>query len=64
MAKQLRVGFLREALGIAAGLHEIFRNSDVISIANAHSVNTLGHIKTNKTDAAFEVTGLALETLL
>lgn len=45
-------------LGIAAGLHEIFRNSDVIYMANTHPVNVHGHIKTTATDAAFEVTAL------
>jgi alpha-N-arabinofuranosidase len=44
------------ALGIAAALHEIFRNSDLIYMANTHPVNVHGHIKTTATDAAFEVT--------
>jgi alpha-N-arabinofuranosidase len=53
--------FLRDALGIAAGLHEFFRNSDVFEMANyAQTVNVIGAIKTTKTDAAFESTGLAL----
>jgi alpha-N-arabinofuranosidase len=46
------------ALGIAAALHEIFRNSDLIYMANTHPVNVHGHIKTTATDAAFEVTAL------
>ena len=45
-------------LGIAAGLNEIFRNSDVIYMANTHPVNVHGHIKTTATDAAYEVTAL------
>jgi alpha-L-arabinofuranosidase len=42
--------FLKDALGIAAGLHEYFRNSDVIFMANyAQTVNVIGCIKTTKT---------------
>ena len=53
--------FLRDALGIAAGLHEMIRNSDIIFMANyAQTVNVIGAIKTTKTDAAFETTGLVL----
>jgi alpha-N-arabinofuranosidase len=53
--------FLRDALGIAAGLHEYFRNSDVFQMANyAQTVNVIGAVKTTKTDAAMETTGLAL----
>jgi len=53
--------FLRDGLGIAAGLHEYFRNSDVFFMANyAQTVNVIGAIKTSKTAAAFETTGLAL----
>ncbi|MDX9973738.1 MAG: alpha-L-arabinofuranosidase C-terminal domain-containing protein [FCB group bacterium] len=54
--------FLRDALGIAAGLHEFFRNTDVFQMANyAQTVNVIGAIKTTKTAAAFETTGLALK---
>ncbi len=54
--------FLRDALGIAAGLHEMIRNSDLVFMANyAQTVNVIGAIKTTKTDAAFETTGLALK---
>ena len=54
--------FLRDALGIAAGLHEMIRNSDMVFMANyAQTVNVIGAIKTTKTDAAFETTGLALK---
>ncbi len=54
--------FLRDALGIAAGLHEYARQSDIYVMANyAQTVNVIGAVKTNKTDAAFETTGLALK---
>jgi alpha-N-arabinofuranosidase len=54
--------FLKDALGIAAGLHEYFRNSDVFYMANyAQTVNVIGAIKTSKTAAAFETTGLVLK---
>ncbi|MFH2000882.1 MAG: alpha-L-arabinofuranosidase C-terminal domain-containing protein, partial [Planctomycetota bacterium] len=54
--------FLKDALGIAAGLHEFFRNSDIIYMANyAQTVNVIGCIKTDKTSAAFATTGLVLK---
>ncbi len=54
--------FLKDALGIAAGLHEFFRSSDIVFMANyAQTVNVIGCIKTTKTDAAFETTGLVLK---
>lgn len=54
--------FLRDALGIAAGLHEMVRNSDIVFMANyAQTVNVIGALKTTKTDAAFETTGLVLK---
>ncbi len=54
--------FLRDALGIAAGLNEIARNSDIFYMANyAQTVNVIGAIKTSKTAAAFETTGLVLK---
>jgi alpha-N-arabinofuranosidase len=53
--------FLQDALGIAAGLHELFRNSDIFWMANyAQTVNVIGAIKTSKTDAEMETTGLVL----
>jgi alpha-N-arabinofuranosidase len=53
--------FLQDALGIAAGLHEMFRNSDLFFMANyAQTVNVIGAIKTTKTEAEMEPTGLAL----
>jgi alpha-L-arabinofuranosidase len=52
---------LRDALGIAAGLHEYFRNSDIIQMANyAQTVNVIGCIKTTKTAAFFDTTALPL----
>lgn len=54
--------FLQDALGIAAGLHEMARNSDIFYMANyAQTVNVIGCIKTSKTAAAFETTGLVLK---
>jgi alpha-N-arabinofuranosidase len=53
--------FLQDGLGIAAGLHELFRNSDVFFMANyAQTVNVIGAIKTTATAAEMESTGLAL----
>ena len=53
--------FMKDALGIAAGLHEYFRNTDVCYMANyAQTVNVIGCIKTTKTHAAFDTTGLPL----
>jgi len=54
--------FLKDGLGIAAGLHEFFRNSDIYFMANyAQTVNVIGCIKTSKTAAEFETTGLVLK---
>lgn len=54
--------FLQDALGIAVGLHEFFRNSDIYYMANyAQTVNVIGAIKTTKTQAEFETTGLVLK---
>jgi hypothetical protein len=50
----------KDALGIAAALHEFYRNSDVVYMTNTHPVNVNGHIKTTETDAAFEATALPL----
>jgi alpha-N-arabinofuranosidase len=53
---------LADALGVAAGLHEIFRQSDVIRMAQyAQAVNVLGAIKTSRTAAELETTGLVLQ---
>ncbi|MDO4550685.1 MAG: alpha-L-arabinofuranosidase C-terminal domain-containing protein [Planctomycetia bacterium] len=54
--------FMKDALGIAAGLHEYFRNSDVYIMANyAQAVNVIGAIKTSETDACMESTGEVLK---
>jgi alpha-N-arabinofuranosidase len=53
--------FLQDGLGIAAGLHQLFRDSDVFFMANyAQTVNVIGAIKTTATAAEMEATGLAL----
>jgi alpha-N-arabinofuranosidase len=53
--------FLQDGLGIAAGLHEMFRNSDLYFMANyAQTVNVIGAIKTTKTAAEMEPTGQVL----
>ncbi len=54
--------YLRDALGIAAGIHEMTRYPKVFFMANyAQTVNVIGAIKTSKTDAAFASTGLPLK---
>ncbi len=51
---------LRDALGIAAGFHEYYRNTDIITMAQyAQTVNVIGAVKTTGTAAAFATTGLA-----
>jgi alpha-L-arabinofuranosidase len=53
---------LQDGLGIAAGLHEFFRQSDLIQMAYyAQTVNVIGAIKTSRTAAEFESTGLVLK---
>jgi alpha-N-arabinofuranosidase len=53
--------FMKDALGCAAALHEFGRNSDLFFMANyAQTVNVIGAIKTSKTNAALESTGLVL----
>ena len=54
--------FLKDALGIAGGLHEYARQSDIMFMANyAQTVNVIGCIKTTKTAAEMETTGLVLQ---
>jgi alpha-N-arabinofuranosidase len=54
--------FLKDALGIAAGLHEYARQSDIMASAfYAQTVNVIGAIKTSRRNAAFETTGLVLK---
>jgi alpha-N-arabinofuranosidase len=53
--------FLRDALGIAAGINEYSRDTDVIALAcYAQTVNVIGAIKTSKTAAVLDSTGEAL----
>lgn len=53
---------LQDALGIAAGFHEYYRQSDIIQMAYyAQTVNVIGAIKTTKTNAEFAATGLVLK---
>ena len=53
--------YLRDALGIARGIHEMARNADVFLMANlAQTVNVIGAIKTSKTKAFFAAIGLPL----
>jgi alpha-N-arabinofuranosidase len=53
---------LKDALGIARGLHAFFRNSDLYFMANyAQTVNVIGAIKTSRTSAVFDTTGLVLK---
>lgn len=52
---------LADGLGIAAGLHEFFRQTDFIEMAlYAQTVNVIGAIKTTRIAAELETTGLAL----
>ena len=52
---------LSDALGIAVGLHEFFRSTDMIQMAHyAQTVNVIGCIKTTKTDAFLAATALPL----
>ena len=54
--------FLKDGLGIAAGINEFARQSDIVFMANyAQTVNVIGCIKTSKTAAALETTGLVLK---
>ena len=54
--------FSKDALGVAAGIHEFTRQSDIMFMANyAQTVNVIGCIKTDKTDACFDATGPALK---
>lgn len=54
--------FLRDALGIAAGLNEFLRQSDMVLMANyAQTVNVIGCIKATTTDACYASTGEVLK---
>jgi alpha-N-arabinofuranosidase len=53
---------VKDGLGIAAGLHEFARQSEMYFMANySMPVNVLGCIKASKTNAKMETTGLVLE---
>ncbi len=54
--------FMRDALGCAAALHAMIRNSDLFFMANyAQTVNVIGAIKTTRTSAFLESTGQVLK---
>ncbi|MEJ6601002.1 MAG: alpha-L-arabinofuranosidase C-terminal domain-containing protein, partial [Opitutaceae bacterium] len=53
---------LSDALGIAMGLHEFYRQTDIIKMAHyAQTVNVIGAIKTSRIAAEMESTGLILQ---
>lgn len=53
--------YLEDALGVAAALNEFARQSDVYFMANyAQTVNVIGAIKTSKTAAVLDTTGVIL----
>lgn len=53
---------LSDALGIAMGLHEFFRQTDIIKMAHyAQTVNVIGALKTSRIAAEMEGTGLVLQ---
>jgi len=53
---------LKDALGVARGLHAFFRNSDIYFMANyAQTVNVIGGIKTSRTAAILDTTGVVLK---
>jgi alpha-N-arabinofuranosidase len=53
--------YLKDALGVAAGLHEYYRQSDIVAMAHyAQTVNVIGCIKTTKTEAFLDATALPL----
>jgi alpha-N-arabinofuranosidase len=53
--------FLEDALGVAAGFNEYARQSDIYFMANyAQTVNVIGAIKTSKTAAVLDTTGVIL----
>jgi alpha-N-arabinofuranosidase len=54
--------FMRDAMGIAAGFNEYSKNTDIIYMANyAQTVNVIGALKTNTTDAVLDATGMAMK---
>lgn len=54
--------FFKDAMGIAAGLNEFSKNTDIIYMANyAQTVNVIGCIKTNGTHSVLDATGQVLK---
>ncbi len=54
--------YMKDALGVAAALHEFARSSDLYYMANyAQTVNVIGAIKTDDTSAVLESTGQVLK---
>ncbi len=54
--------YMRDALGVAAGINEFSKQSDIIFMANyAQTVNVIGAIKTNTTQSVMAATGQALK---
>jgi alpha-N-arabinofuranosidase len=52
---------LKDALGVAMALHEFYRNSDIVGLACfAQTVNVLGAVKTSRTAASLEGSGVVL----
>lgn len=53
--------FHKDGLGVAAGLHAVFRNCDIVAGCNfAQTVNVLGAICANRTESTFSTVGLPL----
>ena len=53
--------FLEDALGVAAAFNEYARQSDIYAMANyAQTVNVIGAVKTSKTAAVLDTTGVIL----
>lgn len=54
--------FFRDAMGIAAGINEFSKHTDIIFMANyAQTVNVIGCLKTNTTHSVLDATGQVLK---
>lgn len=54
--------YFKDAMGIGRGLHEYYRNTDMIFLATyAQTVNVIGAIKTSRTAAQLAATGVVLK---
>ena len=53
----------KNALGIAVGLHEVFRHSDLLFMMNTHAVNVHGHVKTTQTEAVLRGDGAGMDAV-